>query len=189
MAKSHYAQGMKEAQNPKSTGPQAGDKYIVRFPEGVRDRIAEAAKANNRSMNAEIIDRLDRSFAPGEGYATKAQLERVFSKIAEEQALKDDALQLVREMLARTVIQIYQALPPESPARPGNVLGYQLAESVSKPAAPGLEDILFKWVNDDSKQHAAVVQGMASVIRATARDWSSNNPRGAAKRLGETDDK
>lgn len=41
---------------------QTADKYVVRFPEGMRDRIAEAAKANNRSMNAEIVARLDGSF-------------------------------------------------------------------------------------------------------------------------------
>lgn len=32
--------------------------YIVRFPDGMRDRIKEAAAANGRSMNAEIIYRL-----------------------------------------------------------------------------------------------------------------------------------
>jgi hypothetical protein len=42
--------------------PQKGDKYIVRLPDGMRDRIAEAAKENNRSMNAEIVARLERSF-------------------------------------------------------------------------------------------------------------------------------
>ena len=31
---------------------------MVRMPDGMRDQIAEAAKANNRSMNAEIIARL-----------------------------------------------------------------------------------------------------------------------------------
>lgn len=38
------------------------DKVIVRLPDGMRDRIKAAAEANNRSMNAEIISRLDRSF-------------------------------------------------------------------------------------------------------------------------------
>lgn len=42
---------------------QPGEKYLVRFPEGMRDRIAEAAKANNRSMNAEIVARLESTFA------------------------------------------------------------------------------------------------------------------------------
>lgn len=41
---------------------ESQDRYIVRFPDGMRDRIAEAAKANNRSMNSEIIARLEASF-------------------------------------------------------------------------------------------------------------------------------
>ncbi len=39
------------------------DKVLVRMPDGMRDRIKAAAKEHNRTMNAEIIDRLDRSFA------------------------------------------------------------------------------------------------------------------------------
>jgi hypothetical protein len=38
------------------------DKYIIRLPDGMRDQINAAAKANKRSMNAEIIDRLQVSF-------------------------------------------------------------------------------------------------------------------------------
>lgn len=40
------------------------DKYIVRMPEGMRDRIAASAKLNNRTMNAEIVARLQQSFEP-----------------------------------------------------------------------------------------------------------------------------
>lgn len=62
MAKSHYAQLMADTEKPKgTTSTQAGDKYIIRFPEGMRDRIAAQAKANNRSMNAEIVDCLEAS--------------------------------------------------------------------------------------------------------------------------------
>jgi len=39
------------------------ERFIVRFTEdGMRDRIAEAAKAAGRSMNAEIVHRLESSF-------------------------------------------------------------------------------------------------------------------------------
>lgn len=31
------------------------NKYVVRFPEGLRDRIKEEAERNCRSMNAEIV--------------------------------------------------------------------------------------------------------------------------------------
>ncbi|NTI79168.1 Arc family DNA-binding protein [Rhizobium rhizogenes] len=37
------------------------DKLLVRFPEGMRDRIKESADLLGRSMNAEIIQRLKRS--------------------------------------------------------------------------------------------------------------------------------
>lgn len=35
------------------------DKFNVRFPDGMRDAIAERAKQNGRSMNSEIIAALD----------------------------------------------------------------------------------------------------------------------------------
>lgn len=38
------------------------DKVLVRMPDGMRDRLKDAAKANNRTMNAEIVARLEQSF-------------------------------------------------------------------------------------------------------------------------------
>lgn len=38
------------------------DKYIVRLPHGMRDRIAAAAKQHGRSMNAEIIAMIELGF-------------------------------------------------------------------------------------------------------------------------------
>ncbi|HED4875492.1 TPA: Arc family DNA-binding protein [Stenotrophomonas maltophilia] len=46
-----------------STQVQPQDKFVVRFPDGLRDQIAEAAKSSGRSMNAEIIHRLEGSFS------------------------------------------------------------------------------------------------------------------------------
>jgi len=37
------------------------NKFMVRFPPGMRDEIAQAAEENNRSMNAEVVARLERS--------------------------------------------------------------------------------------------------------------------------------
>ncbi|WP_053843941.1 Arc family DNA-binding protein [Paracidovorax avenae] len=51
------------------------DKVLVRMPDGMRDQLKSAAKANNRTLNAEIVSRLQDSFtrthsshleAPGE---------------------------------------------------------------------------------------------------------------------------
>jgi Arc-like DNA binding domain len=53
MAHCHYAELM---QTPKSERvPQLADKYVLRMPDGMRDKITELAKANGRSMNAEMV--------------------------------------------------------------------------------------------------------------------------------------
>ena len=48
----------------KSTVPTSreSDKFVLRMPDGMRDEIAERAKASGRSMNAEIVYRLQRTF-------------------------------------------------------------------------------------------------------------------------------
>jgi hypothetical protein len=34
------------------------DKFQIRFPEGMRERLEDAAKKHNRSLHSEIVDRL-----------------------------------------------------------------------------------------------------------------------------------
>lgn len=49
---------MSKVPAPPPTRPfpsQTMDRFIVRLPDGLRDRIAAAAKENGRSMNAEIV--------------------------------------------------------------------------------------------------------------------------------------
>ncbi|MBX4873258.1 Arc family DNA-binding protein [Rhizobium bangladeshense] len=41
---------------------QSQDKYVLRLPDGMRDRIKAQADKNNRSMNAEIIATLEREY-------------------------------------------------------------------------------------------------------------------------------
>jgi hypothetical protein len=45
------------------------DKFLVRLPDGMRDRLAEAARANRRSMTAEVNHRLQASFDKDESRA------------------------------------------------------------------------------------------------------------------------
>lgn len=40
---------------------QPQDKYVLRMPDGLRDRIKRVAEENGRSMNAEMIARLEES--------------------------------------------------------------------------------------------------------------------------------
>lgn len=37
------------------------DKFMLRFPDGMREAIAERAKENGRSMNSEIVDMISKS--------------------------------------------------------------------------------------------------------------------------------
>lgn len=41
---------------------QPQDKYVLRMPDGMRDRIKRAAEKNNRSMNAEIVAALEEAY-------------------------------------------------------------------------------------------------------------------------------
>ncbi len=41
---------------------QTQDKFIVRLPEGMRERIKRAAEANGRSMNAEVVATLEEKY-------------------------------------------------------------------------------------------------------------------------------
>lgn len=43
------------------------DKFVVRLPTGMRDKIAEVARNNHRSMNSEIVSRLEQSLTQEEG--------------------------------------------------------------------------------------------------------------------------
>lgn len=49
------------------------DKFMLRLPDGMRDRIKQAAARNGRSMNAEIIDTLEDRFPADEGKADIAR--------------------------------------------------------------------------------------------------------------------
>lgn len=60
----------KMTRNPYPSEVQ--DRFIVRLPNGMREKIAEIAKANGRSMNAEIVARLEQSFKGQEGDALKS---------------------------------------------------------------------------------------------------------------------
>ncbi|AZC83942.1 MULTISPECIES: Arc family DNA-binding protein [Pseudomonas] len=38
---------------------QFQEKFVVRLPDGMRDKIARQARSNDRSMNSEIVHRLE----------------------------------------------------------------------------------------------------------------------------------
>lgn len=106
--------------------PQDQDKYVLRFPEGLRDRLKEEAAMNGRSLNAEIIFRLEESLIGRKDSSSideiatlavqqmmktqfaigRADLERFHSKYEEikgqEARAKTDLLRLVEDIMKRT---------------------------------------------------------------------------------------
>lgn len=69
---------------PTEPPSRALDKFVLRFPDGMRDRIAAEAKANGRSMNAEIIARLEKTLEDDDLLAELAQrVERLEAKVDE----------------------------------------------------------------------------------------------------------
>lgn len=61
------------------------DQFIVRLPDGMRDRIKVAADANNRSMNAEIVATLQEKYPAPADPEAEAMLEWIFENIPKEE--------------------------------------------------------------------------------------------------------
>ncbi len=64
---------------------RTADKFVVRLPEGMRDQVADVARKNHRSMNSEIIDRLEQSllnaqFAPAQNSADAEELKSALTR-------------------------------------------------------------------------------------------------------------
>lgn len=92
------------------------DRYIVRFPEGMRDQVARAAEKNGRSMNAEIVARIARTFDQDAGGGAGdqvaniplAELDELLPKLAqsiEENAKMRVLMNKQMEMLSQTAGQ------------------------------------------------------------------------------------
>ena len=45
----------------KQQGSRTADKFVVRLPDGMRQKISQVAKGYHRSMNSEIVSRLESS--------------------------------------------------------------------------------------------------------------------------------
>lgn len=67
---------------------QLAERFQVRLPDGMRDRLKTAAEANKRSMNAEIVARLDLSLNPPTGAEAFANAAVHLIKLAKELDIK-----------------------------------------------------------------------------------------------------
>lgn len=120
--------GMSKEAPPSRTAPQ----FVVRMPDDdFRNRIAEAAKANNRSMNAEILARLERSFADqGDGMN------------AEERKTLETSLIAVQTMLAFHVREFWDLLPADVKVKPVNVAVRNMALAIGHGSSNAIEEAM-----------------------------------------------
>lgn len=63
---------------------QTDPQYKLRWSESLRDKIAAAAKANTRSMNQEIVARLEDSFKESDDSKTFESLAKIVKETTEE---------------------------------------------------------------------------------------------------------
>ncbi len=76
----------------KSTGRES-DQFNLRFPDGMRERLKDEAAKNNRSMNAEIIARLEETLDPDSPSLERLKFfEDQYEQAAEERKTLYDAL-------------------------------------------------------------------------------------------------
>jgi len=71
---------------------RTADKFVVRLPDGLRNKIFDVAGDNQRSMNGEIVYRLEQSLRDDQVIATQDELIKLLTrKVAElEPATADE---------------------------------------------------------------------------------------------------
>lgn len=78
----YYRKGMSKPPAPSD----AADKFMLRLPDGMRDRLKAKAESNKRSMNAEIVARLETTLTHQERF--DRQLDRL-EAIAEQSEMSE----------------------------------------------------------------------------------------------------
>lgn len=74
--------------------------YNLRWPEELRDKIAASAKAHNRSMNADIVARLEKSLKDDEE-SLNAREEEALNTIKQANVSLERASGFIESLLAR----------------------------------------------------------------------------------------
>lgn len=76
------------------------EKFVVRFPDGMRDAIAERAKANGRSMNSEIVQILQDAIESG---GKKSEIPTTATEfLAKQEQFFTEQLALIKQMASKS---------------------------------------------------------------------------------------
>ncbi|WP_330998809.1 Arc family DNA-binding protein [Intestinirhabdus alba] len=88
------------------------EKFVVRFPDGMRDAISERAKANGRSMNSEIVQILGEVVYGLNN--TDDEFESMFEYVTTETPTDEDEWRVRDRMLTQLVFEITNRLDKET---------------------------------------------------------------------------
>lgn len=85
---------------------QTDPQYKLRWPKELRDKVAQSAKAYNRSMNADIIARLERSFLTESEFSPlnmpPEELEERLNRVLEKRALSNEPIECLDLLIQDT---------------------------------------------------------------------------------------
>ncbi|AVK04294.1 DNA-binding protein [Pseudomonas aeruginosa] len=81
---------------------RTAEKFVVRLPDGMRDKIAETARDNHRSMNSEIIARLDQTLIDDQD---RQHQDRLVALLNARIDVLEEALQLYRVQADQAEVQ------------------------------------------------------------------------------------
>lgn len=81
------------------SGGNLTTQYNLRWPDELKEKIAQSAKEHNRSMNADIVARLEKSFEPQINPTETFEFESI-KRAYIEQA---NEVRLLREMLEKVL--------------------------------------------------------------------------------------
>lgn len=84
------------------------DRFILRLPEGMRERVADEAKSHGRSMNAEFVARLQASFDPAPSSADGATAQ----ELADSRAQTIKSMAHLQRSLCESVLRLFATLQP-----------------------------------------------------------------------------
>lgn len=82
---------------------RTADKFVVRLPDGMREQIGDVSRDNHRSMNSEIIARLQRSLKEDAGSDANAE-------ISEKVLDANHMSELLDRSMASRIFQLEQEL-------------------------------------------------------------------------------
>ena len=156
------------AKSPKTTTAATGSiaPFGLRMLPELREKIEEAAKESGRSMNAEIVARIEGSFEIAEGYVTKEQFESTLRNAVLNMEAEQFVTATVRKMLANNVVRMFEQIPEDSRTE-SLANAYDFARALGTPDGTGLEDaaarIMQRSVDDEEPK------ALASALRRQER--------------------